>query len=829
MSTLMQDLRYTARLLLKQPGFTAIIVVSLALGIGVNTMIFSLINTFLLRPLPYPESDSLYVAWFAPPNAPNARNPATRENCMSLQERSKSLELVGCLQPFAANISIEGSSAAAEQLQGHRYTTNLPHVLRVEPVLGRWFTSEEEKSLASVIVIGYNYWQSHFGGSPDVLGKKVRLDSTVRTIIGVGPKDFNLFTNEVNFFEPWQNPPYAARSPTRVLLVIGRLAPQTTVQQAQSEMTALATAFEEERPDTNKGWKIRLEQLREVFAQGARAPLFTFQGAVAFVLLIACANVAGMLLAQGTAQHKELAVRAALGSSRWRIVRQLLTESILLALMGGVCGFFIGWAGLQWFASQMPPFGFPPLTVDANVLVFTLLLSALTGLIFGVLPALQISRPDLMDALKENSRSSTGTRTRQRLRSAFVVVQVSLALVLLVGAGLTMKSFMNLSSLPIGFDRDNLVTFQIQYSQGDYVRETGETTPSGSMTIDVSPRITLASEGIRERLKAIPGVQGATASAGIPVFPFRTYNFAIEGREQSDAPQAEKPSAQWRAVFSEYFETIGVPLARGRYFGAGDSAAGLPVVIIDSAAAKKYWPGEDPLGKRITIDFYNDQPREIVGVVNHVRVPLRDREETPQFYVPFAQLPQMQEARTALGLQFTTFTVRSNGSIDQIAPAMRAAVAEVDPTQAFANMRTMEEYVGFFLFDQWVYSTLLSIFGVIAGVLSVAGIYGIMAHSVSQRTNEIGVRIALGATSRDVSRLILRRGLALIAIGITLGLGASLAITRVIRAVLWDVTPTDPIAFTAALVMLSVAGCLACYLPARRALKIDPTVALRCE
>jgi putative ABC transport system permease protein len=329
------------------------------------------------------------------------------------------------------------------------------------------------------------------------------------------------------------------------------------------------------------------------------------------------------------------------------------------------------------------------------------------------------------------------------------------------------------------------------------------------MGIDMSPRIALVSEQIRERLEAIPGVQGATVSSGIPVFPFRSYNFTVEGRDQSAAPEAEKPNAQWYTVFSKYFETLGVPLVRGRYFGPGDTAAGLPVVIINPAAAKKYFPNEDPLGKRIRIDYYNDQPREIVGIVGHVQLPLREREQLPQMYVPFAQLPQMQEARTALGLQFVTFTVRSNGNLGQIVPAMRSAVAEVDPTQAFSNMRTFDEWVKLALFDQWVYSTLLSIFGGIAVLLSVVGIYGIMAHSVSQRTNEIGVR--------------------LIGVGIVLGLGASFAITRVIRAVLWDVTPTDPVTFALALLALSAAGFLACYIPARRALRIDPVNALRYE
>jgi predicted permease len=391
-----------------------------------------------------------------------------------------------------------------------------------------------------------------------------------------------------------------------------------------------------------------------------------------------------------------------------------------------------------------------------------------------------------------------------------------------------MKSFLNLASVPIGFDRNNLVTFQIRYSQGDFVIETGQTTPSGSMLMEMSPRITLVSERIRERLLAIPGVEASTVAVGIPIFPFRNYNFSIEGRETAAAP-ADRPAANWYPVLSDYLKTLRIPVVRGRDFGPQDVAAAPPVALINQTAAKKYWPNEDPIGKRIQINFFNDQPRQIVGVVGDVRTNLRDPEQPAQMYVPYGQLPIQQEAATALGLEFITFLVRSDGNLDRLVPAMRSAVAEIDRTQAFANMRPMDELLYIQLFQERIYSILLSVFGGIAVLLALVGIYGIMSHSVSQRVNEIGVRVALGASRSDVLLLVLRRGLFLIGIGTLLGLFGSFAITRVVRAVLFGVTPTDPLTLGFALLVLISAGFVACYIPARRAVRIDPVIALRCE
>jgi putative ABC transport system permease protein len=436
-----------------------------------------------------------------------------------------------------------------------------------------------------------------------------------------------------------------------------------------------------------------------------------------------------------------------------------------------------------------------------------------------------------MEALRENSRSATATAAKQRLRSVFVVVQVSLALVLLIGAGLLMKSFLNLHSLPVGFDYSNMTTFLIQFPQGGgFLRETGQTTATGSMEIEFNQRISLVSEQIRERLAGIPGVQGATAIGVTPPLSggARAYAFTIDGAPPVANP-AERPSAQWFPVMSEYFQTLEMSATRGRLFTARDTIAGPPVVVISQTAASKFFPNEDPIGKRIQIDFFNDQPREIVGVVADIRQNMQAQEPAAQMYVPYAQLPQIQAALTALGAQYVTFIVRSTGDLGQITEAMRSAVAEADPTQAISHMRTMEEVVGLQLLVPWIYSTLLTIFGSVAVLLSVVGIYGIMAHSVNQRTGEIGVRMALGASAGDILKLILKRGVILIGIGVVIGIPIAFAITRVVRSVLYGVSATDPMTFIVALVALSAAGFLACYIPARRALRIDPIIALRNE
>jgi putative ABC transport system permease protein len=742
-------------------------------------------------------------------------------------------EDVGCFWQHTANVGGDGAGEAApERLNGQWMTVDLANVIGVKPVMGRWFTAEEDKTDQQyVAVIGYNTWQRRFGGSRDVLSKKIRIDNEPYQIIGVMPSGFEFVMPEAEHWTPFPDSPLRANSPSRFLLVAGRLKAGVSMSQAQSEVNSIANQLQQELPATNKDWMIRVEPLREFMSTGARPALFTFQGAVAFVLLIACANVAGLLLAQGAAQQKELAVRSALGSSRWRIVRQMLTESLLLSLFGALFGFVVGWAGLRLFMSTIPPMPFMSfIYVDMSVLAFTLVLSLGTGLLFGIIPALQISRPNLMDALRENSRSATATRSRQRLRSIFVVVQVSLALVLLIGAGLTMRSFIGLSNAPPGMNTDNLLTFQIQYPRNEYLPETGAITQAGSSEVHVTPKISLTSEQIRQRLAAIPGVGSATVTGTPPMVGFaRNVNFTIEG--QPPATRREDIlSTQWYSVLSDYFETLEIPLIRGRKIDARDTASGVPVVVINQTMAQRFWAGEDPIGKRIQFDrLYDDVPREIIGVVGNVRQNLSNANPVLQAYIPYPQIRVSQGRQIGEGMQVVTFVMRATIPIEQIVPALGKAVGEVDPTQAIANVRTVNEWVSRQLLGQRIYALLLGIFGGIAVLLAAIGIYGIMAHSVSNRTSEIGVRVALGASRTAILGLILRRGVFLVGIGMVIGIAASLALTRVVRAILFGVRPTDPFTFVLALLGLATVALLACYIPARRALKVDPIIALRYE
>lgn len=834
LSVLLQDVRYVIRLLRKQPGVTAIIVVSLALGIGANSMIFTLVNAYLIRPLPYPESNRIVFVWFTPPNNPRGQAGGTPRNCKAVRERTTVFQSVGCFWNHTANVGGDGAGGAVpERSFGQWITVDLPRVIGVNPMMGRWFTPDEEGTdQVKVAVIGYNTWQRQYGGAPDVLGKTIRIDDDPYTVVGVMPRGFEFFLANTEHWTPFPDSPIRAESPSRFLVVMGRLKDGRTIEQAQSEMNAIASQLAEEIPSTNKGWGIRVEEMAHWMARpGMRLALLTFQGAVGFVLLIACANVAGLLLAQGNAQQKELAIRSALGSSRWRTVRQMLTESILLALVGGVVGIVIGWAGLRLYLSSIPQnFSLAiPVDLDMNVVAFTLLLSIASGLLFGLIPALQISRPDLMDALKENSRSATSTRTRQRLRSAFVVVQVSLATVLLVGTGLTIRSFLRASNVPTGINPTNLLTFQIQYPRNEYLPETGKITPFGASEVLVTPKITLTSEQIRQQLLAIPGVRSATVT-GVP--PLAGYvgnrNFTIEG-QPAPARREDLLSAQWYRILPDYFKTLEVPLIRGRTIDGRDTASGAPVIVINQTMAQRLWPGQDPLGQRIKTDLPNDVPREIVGVVGDVQQNLRAPEPAMQMYVSYAQIPASLPRNYGEGMQTVTFVLRSAVPTSQVVPALRKAVDEVDRSQAISFVQTVDEWIAFQLQDQRTYVLLLGIAGGIALLLALVGIYGIMAHSVNQRTGEIGVRVALGAGPRAILQLVLRRGIILIAFGIVIGVAASLALTRIMQSVLFGVRPTDPITFALALLGLSAAGILACYIPARRALKIDPIIALRYE
>ena len=829
MNALLHDVRYAVRLLSKKPGLTAIIVISLALGIGANTLMFSVVNSVLLRSLPYPDPDRLVAVWFTPPHQPDQKSGTNAFGYFELRENNHVFESIGAGRLTAA-FNIAGDSPSAEgrdRVQAQWFTPGMVRTLGVNPMIGRWPGEQE----LGRIVISYGLWQRLFGGSRDIVGKKLLIDGGVTTVMGVTPPGFELL-NPAQFWLFQFDPELrnAIRSPNRIFTLVARLKPGVSLEQAQAEMNILAGDLAQKAPEMNQGWGIKVETLRDAYVGQVKRALLVFQGAVVFVLLIACANAAGLLLAQASARQKELAMRAALGSGRWRIVRQLLTQSTVLAAAAGGLGTALAAFGLPVFVHLAPPDlpGGGEITLNSTVLVFTVLVSLAAGLLFGVLPALQLSRPDLQEVLRESARTATAGAARQRLRGAFVVAQISLAVVLLTGAGLMINSFVRLAAVQQGFDPRRLITFQVPFPRSFYTAD-GSVTPAGGLAVELKPRLHLLSEQMRARLAALPGVESAAFGVTPPLGGEpRRLNFAIPGRVTASNEQ-EVLTAEWYPVSPDYFRTLQVPLLRGREFDSHDLDAGKPVAVVNATMALQFWPDQDPIGRQLQMDVLYDAPREIVGVVGDVRQNRYQHASQPQMYVPRNQLPLKGDMSAAQFMMLTTFVIRAHGDPAGLAPAMRAAVAAVDPSEAVTQIRTVEEYASAQLQDTRKYVTLLGVFGSISVALAVIGIFGIMAHSVSQRRNEIGIRMALGAGSGEVLRLMLRRGLHLIAAGVFLGLAASLALMRVIQGFLWNVTTTDPLTFTLVAMVLAGAGVAACYLPARRALKVDPLAALHYE
>jgi putative ABC transport system permease protein len=611
---------------------------------------------------------------------------------------------------------------------------------------------------------------------------------------------------------------------------VARLKDGVTLAQAQAAADQLAREFGEQSPQ-NKGWGIRVVPLDESMLGGnLRSAFQILQGTAGLVLLIACANVGGLLLAQGVMRQRELAVRTAIGSGRWRIVRQLLTESLVLASLGAVVCLAVVAFGmsalLKWLPQWLPRLN--EVSLSPTVLAFTALISLATAIVFGILPALQASRLDLATAFKAGSRSATSSPGKLRLRSAFVVLQISTALVLLTGAGLLINSLIRLTNVNTGLDPRNLTTLQMAFTGRGFFSATGNITPIGSLEFELSPRITTTVNQIRDRIAALPGVEGVTTMRlSTPLGGTAGFPFTIAGRPVP-APR-DMPSALWLPIGADYFEVLQVRVVRGREFTDLDTLTTTPVAVINETMAKQYWPTEDPIGQTVSVQFYNDRPRQIIGIVRDIRPSLRDRDPRPQMFVPHTQLPTIQAGITAFGLENVTYVVRSRTRIDDWLPGARAAAKELDPAHAVNNVRLLTEFAAQQTQGYRQYVILLAVFSGIALLLAVVGVYGVMSHSVMQRTNEIGIRVAFGATARNVLSDVLGRGLIVIGTGMVLGLVASLSLTRIIDSSLWGVTSTDPVTYTVVLLALFAVACLACYVPARRALKVDPLVAMRQE
>jgi putative ABC transport system permease protein len=811
MKTLLQDLRFGIRVLAKSPGFTLVAVITLALGIGANSAIFSVVNAILLRSLAYEEPERLVLINHDYPKL-NLKASVSAYGYTHYRDTARSFENIAAVSGWPANLTGQGEP---ERVAGYQVTPNFFAIFGIAAARGRTFTPEEDQAGRSrVIVLSDNFWQRRFAADPNILNQTVTLNGEGYTVVGIMPPGFEFgreFGQTVDLWKPivFTNEQLSPGNLTNEYLsVVARLNPGVAFDQAQAELDLIADNLRQQymQGRDRSSWGLAMQSLRELVVGDIRVALLVLLGAVGFVLLIACANVANLLLARAAARQKEIAIRAAMGAGRFRIIRQLLTESMLLALVGGGLGLALGLWGVDLLVSlneaSIPRAN--EIGLDGNVLAFTLFVSLLTGAIFGLAPAIQISRTDLHETLKEGGRSGGGG-VRHRVRNGLVILETALALVLLIGAGLLIKSFMQLQRVDPGFRPQGLLVMQLALPNFRYKEP---------RQIDAFYKQAL------DEIRALPGVETAGATSVLPLSGMNSSgSFQIEGRVVPPGEMSPH-GARW-SVTHDYFEAMGIPLVRGRYFSERDTSDAPGVAIIDEGMARKYWPDEDPVGKRIVFEGTRDNPRwrEIVGVVGHVKHTSLDGESRVQYYIPHPQRP-------APGM---FLAVRTAADPTSLAGAVRGVIQGLDKDLPVFRVRTMDQLVYDAMARQRFSMFLLGIFGALALALAAVGLYGVMAYSVTQRTHEIGIRMALGADRRDVMKMVVGQGMILSLAGLGIGLVAAYGLTRLMSALLFGVSATDPLVFVVISLALAAVAFLASFIPALRATRVDPVVALRYE
>ena len=802
MDTLLQDIRYGIRGFFKRPGFTIVALIALALGIGANTAIFSLVNAVLLRPLPFAEPERLIWVYG---NIRNHGNRASVAPLDFLDFRSQNTTFEQFAASFSGPVPVNlTGTGEPERLTAAGVTGNYFQALGVVPFMGRSLQLENEKpDHNQVAVLGYALWQKRFGGDEAIVGKKITLDGKAFEVIGVMSREFT-FPQTAELWVPlnFDTEPMMKQRKAHFLRPIGKLKPGVTIEQAQADTDAVARRMEELYPDTNTGWSLRLIPLQEQLVGNVRPTLFILFGAVGFVLLIACANVANLLLVRAAAREKEIALRTALGAGRLRIVRQMITESVLLALVGGALGALLAVWGVELLvklsAGSIPSTA--QVTIDLKVLGFTLGLSVITGLLFGLAPAIRTLKLNLSESLKEGGKGSGQGATRNRTRSVLVVIESAVAVVLLIGAGLLIRSFVQLQNINPGFDAHNVLTMRVDLSRQKY----GTPDKSGNFFTEIETRVA-----------GLPGVESVGLITELPLTDQRNdMPFSVEGRPP--ASQDQLLGADFRRISEHYFSALGIPMLRGRNFTDQETRQSAKLVVISDLLARQVFPDEDPLGKRLVMAM-SDEPYEIIGVVGDIRHRAMEMNPLPAMYWPSVQNGGMN------------LVVRTQGEPGSLSGAIRKEVQAIDPDQPVAAVRTMDDLVGLSVAASRYRSAFLGLLALVALILASTGIYGVMSYSVAQRTHEIGVRMALGARRFDVLKLVVRQGMTLVVIGVALGITGAFALTRVMASVLFGVTAKDPITFTVVGVLLATVAFVACYIPARRATKVDPLVALRYE
>lgn len=813
MRTLLQDLKYGLRMLTKKPGFTAVAALTLALGIGANTAIFSLFDAVILRPLPYPSPEQLVGLgqWRNQKGEGYIQTGVSAPNITDIA-KTNLFQQVAYYRWSELNIT-EGNRP--ERVEGIKASADLLPMFGVQPLLGRFFApSEMQMGHDQVAILGHRLWKLRYGSDPAILGKSIDLDEKRYTIVGVMPASFRFtWDQEMDVFVPLALTPQelseTGRSTSRDLQTQARLKPGISVAEAQAAMNTLADNLAKEYPEADKGWGIKVEPLHAAYHRQMQTPLLIILGAVLFVLLIACANVANLLLARSTVRRREVAIRVALGASRRRLIAQLLTESVLLAALGGALGLLLAYAGDRLLTLELDRYQFSlpnakVIDLDWRVLLFSLIITLATGIIFGLAPSLTSTKTDLNESLKEGSMSTTTEPGRRRLRSTLVVSEMALALVLLAGAGLLVRTFLRLMDVDLGIDPTNVLTLGISLPKYKYSSATQQS---------------LFYQGLLQRLQSTPGVKAVGARGG-----YANIFFQPEG--QAPAAPGQEPTAVYSSITPGYLNAMGTDLVAGREFSDSDAEGTTPVAIVSESVARRYWSHSSALGSHLTVlaRIYSgkstgaSEPLEVVGVVKDVR---NDNlwEAEPDIYVPFQQHP----------VPSVFLAVRTAVVPMSVVPAVRDAVLALDRDQPVHDAKTMTDIVtenyGAIRFPM----TLVWIFAALALLLSAVGIFGVMSYSVSRRTREMAIRMALGAGRQEVLRLVLREGLIVATVGIAVGLVAALGLSRVMAGYVFGIKSTDPLTFTAASLLLIAVALLASYVPARRATKVDPTVALRYE
>jgi len=822
MNGLFQDIRFSLRHLRKSPGFTGVAVLMLALGIGANTAIFSMVNAVLLRPLPYKEAHQLVMVWEQNPHRGWFENIVSAANFLDWKKQNHVFEDMAAFESNFFNLS---GGSQPEEIAGERVTSNLFSVLGVRPLRGRLFLPEEEKRGTYAVIVSYGLWQENFGGDPELVGKPISLNGQAYTVVGILPATFaddysasfaqrsRVWISDLNL-QPEGREFHGYHA-------IARLKPGINLTQAQTEMDTIASRIEQQYPES-KGWGVALVGLHDQVVKHTRPALLVLLGAVALVLLIACANVANLLLVRATGRERETAIRTALGASRGQIVRQLLVESTLLSVAGAALGLVIAGWGSEILVRLSPPETLKVESsginsgINASVLLFAVVMALGTGLVFGLAPALGASKLDVNVSLKESGRSSGKSARGRRLRDVLVISEFGLALALLVGAALMVKTLLHLNRVDIGLNPDNVLTVKVPLEGPQYKDQRHQAE---------------FFQRLLARIEALPGVEAASVSRGVPMYGWAGWSFVTA--DHPNPPAGETPDANYVVIGPHYFRTMGIPLRLGRVFSDGDTPTAEQVVIVSESLARKQWPGEDPIGKRLKVSADPSDKSlpwlSVVGVAGNVRSEGQYAPFIPELYVPYTQYPWILSPRHIM--------VRSNSSPTVIVPAIRREVMALDKDVPVSDVSTLKEIVAAPVRQGKTVMWLLGLFAGLALILAAVGIYSVISYAVTQRTHEIGVRMALGASYRDVTTLVVKQGLLLALIGVAAGLVGAVGITQFLShlpfevrlLLLFDVRPTDPLTFTAVAAILSIVALLASYVPARRAARVDPTVALRYE